>query len=283
MGRQKRLAAVHDISCFGRCSLTVALPIISAAGIEVSCVPTAVLSTHTGGFTDYTYRDLTEDMPLIIAHWEKLALEFDAIYTGYLGSFAQLDIVADMFDRLAGEETAIVVDPVMADNGKLYPAFSSEFPAGMRKLCSQADVIVPNMTEAALLLDEPYKEGPYTEKYIDGIVERLTGLGPQRVVLTGVYFDDELLGAAYRDGGRAETRYMMARKVPGSYHGTGDVFASALAAGTVNGLAMEAAVRAAVDFTVGSIERTHRAGTDIRYGVDFETCLPDFIRDVLTQ
>jgi pyridoxine kinase len=283
MGRQKRLAAVHDISCFGRCSLTVALPIISAAGIEVSCVPTAILSTHTGGFTDYAYRDLTGDMPLIIAHWEKLALEFDAIYTGYLGSFAQIDIVADMFDKLAGEATVIVVDPVMADNGKLYPAFSGEFPAGMRKLCSKADIIVPNMTEASLLLGEPYKEGPYTERYIDGVVKRLMGIGPQRIVLTGVYFDDELLGVAYRDGRRAQTRYMMSPKIPGNYHGTGDVFASALTAGAVKGLSLEASVRAAVDLTIGSIDITHNAGTDVRYGVNFEACLPDFIRDIFIQ
>ncbi|MDR1217829.1 MAG: pyridoxamine kinase [Oscillospiraceae bacterium] len=280
MQKQKRIAAVHDISCFGKCSLTVALPVISAAGIEVSCIPTAVLSTHTGGFTGYTYRDLTGDMLPIASHWKQLGLGFDAIYTGYLGSFEQLDIVSEIFDMLAGGDTLVVVDPVMADDGRLYPSFSPDFPRGMRALCSAADVIVPNMTEAALLLGEPYREGPYTREYIEELLSGLIELGPGRAVLTGVYFDGESLGAACRDSRLAETKYVMSRKIPGSYHGTGDVFASALTSCLVTGLTPEDSVRLAVEFTVGSIERTRRAGTDMRYGVNFEAGLADFIRDV---
>jgi pyridoxine kinase len=282
MTRQKRVAAIHDISCFGKCSLTVALPVISAAGVEVSCIPTAILSTHTGGFTGYTYRDLADDMLPIVSHWRALSLRFDALYTGYLGSPEQLDIVSEIFDALGGDETLIIVDPVMADNGSLYPSFPPDFPLGMRKLCSRADVIIPNMTEALLLLGEPYTEGPYNAEFIDGVTSRLLELGPRRVILTGVYFDGSGLGAASRGAGDAEARYVMSRRIPGSYHGTGDVFASALTACLVSGLAPEDAARIAVDFTVGAIERTRGAGTDTRFGVNFEAGLAGFAINVVS-
>lgn len=150
---QKRVLAIHDVSCVGKCSLTVALPIISATGVECSALPTAVLSTHTGGFTGYTYRDLTVDIMPIMNHWKSLNVRFDGIYTGFLGSFEQIDLVSDIFDQL-GEHALICVDPVMADNGQLYKVFPPTFPAGMRKLCAKADVILPNITEATLLLGE---------------------------------------------------------------------------------------------------------------------------------
>ncbi len=167
MNTQKRIVAIHDISCFGRCSLTVALPIISAFGIETSIIPTAVLSTHTGGFSDFTYRDLTDDILPIVNHWKSLGLNFDAIYTGFLGSFEQIDIIDQVFELLKTPQTLIIVDPVMADNGELYKIFPKDFPKGMKKLCQKADILIPNLTEAALLLDEPYKPGPYTKEYID--------------------------------------------------------------------------------------------------------------------
>ncbi|NLA82975.1 MAG: pyridoxamine kinase [Clostridiales bacterium] len=199
MKRQKRVAAVHDISCFGRCSLTVALPIISAAGIECAVVPTAVLSTHTGGIDGYTFHDLTDEIMPIVSHWNSLNLEFDAIYTGYLGSFKQLQIVENLFDLLSTEETLRIVDPVMADNGVLYKSFPSDFPRGMRKLCTKADVIIPNITEAVFMLDEPYQEGPYTEEYIESLLKKLSNIGARQIVLTGVYFDEKLLGTATYD------------------------------------------------------------------------------------
>ncbi|MDD3035442.1 MAG: pyridoxamine kinase [Eubacteriales bacterium] len=207
MLKQKRVAAIHDISCFGKCSLTVALPIISAAGIEVSAIPTAVLSTHTGGFSGYTYRDLTDDILPIIDHWQSLNLSFDAVYTGFLGSFEQIDIVSGIFDRLKKPDNLIIVDPVMADNGCLYSIFPDNFPAGMRKLCEKADVIVPNITEAALLLEEPFMEGPYTQSYIEDLLFRLAALGPKKVILTGVYFEDTQLGAVSYDDHSKKVSY----------------------------------------------------------------------------
>lgn len=278
MQKQKRVAAIHDISGFGKCSLTVALPILSAAGVECCVNPTAVLSTHTGGFTGYTYRDLTADIAPIAAHWKSLDLRFDAIYTGFLGSFEQISIVSDVFDQLRGADSLILVDPAMADNGVLYKIFSPDFPAEMKKLCQKADIIVPNMTEAAMMLGEPYAEGPYTKEYIEGLLKKLALLGPRRVVLTGVFFDGRTLGAAAYDKDAESTSYVLADRIEGYYHGTGDVFASALLGALMNGRSLEGATRVAVDFTVASIATTKEAATDIRFGVNFEANLPALIR-----
>jgi pyridoxine kinase len=270
MRKQKRAAAIHDISCFGRCSLTVALPILSAAGIETPVIPTAVLSTHTGGFEGYTYRDLTQDVMPVVRHWRGLGLGFDAIYTGFLGSLEQVDIVSECFDLLRSEDTLVVVDPVMADNGKLYPIFSRDFPKGMRRLCAKADVIVPNLTETALLLDEPYHEGPHEEAEIDRMLEALHRLGPEQVVVTGVSFDGKHLGAVVSDARTGERAYASELRIDPMYHGTGDVFASALTAALLHGCALTRAGEVAVRFTVDSIARTKAAGTDNRFGVNFE-------------
>jgi pyridoxine kinase len=271
---QKRIAAIHDISCFGKCSLTVALPVISAAGIEVSVIPTAVLSTHTGGFHGFTYRDLTDDILPVVRHWQTLDIRFDAVYTGFLGSFEQIDIMVEVFKTLKTPDNLILVDPVMADNGKLYSIFPPDFPDGMKRLCAGADVIVPNITEAALLLGDAYREGPYDRAYIEDMLARLAAIGPRRVVLTGVCFDDAELGAAVYDDG--DVQYLMSRRIVGYYHGTGDVFASALLAGALCGLGLADAAKEAIALTVESIGRTRQAGTDVRFGVNFEAGLADF-------
>ena len=279
MDRQKRVLAVHDISGVGRCSLTVALPIISAAGVECSVLPTAVLSTHTGGFTGYTCRDLTDDLLPMARHWESLGEQFDAIYMGYLASFAQMDMMREIFSLLADKDTLIAVDPVMGDNGKLYAAFDMTFPPAMLELCTHADLIKPNMTEAALLLGEEYQPGPYTKEYVEGLLRRLVQKTEARqIVLTGVYFDEERLGAATFDGTTQKIAYIFGENVPGLYHGTGDVFGSALVGALVRGMPLSEAVRAAVDFTVAAIQTTAKAGTDIRYGVNFEKNLPVYMR-----
>ena len=275
--RLKRVAAIHDISGFGKCSLTVALPIISAAGIEVSVLPTAVLSTHTGGFTGFTYRDLTEDIQPIADHWKSLDIRFDSIYTGFLGSFEQLDLVTNFFKMFKTEDNLILVDPVMADNGELYKIFSPEFAKGMSKLCEQADIIVPNLTEAALLIGEPYNPGPYSKSYIEDIMKKLSALGPKKIVLTGVFFNDEELGAATYDSACGEISYCFEKRIPGYYHGTGDVFGSALLAAILNDFPISEAAAIAVRFTVSSIKKTAQAGTDIRFGVNFEQTIPELI------
>lgn len=277
---QKRVAAIHDLSGFGKCSLTVALPILSAAGIETSALPTAFLSTHTGGISGYTYRDLTADMRPVMQHWKSLDIRFDAIYTGYLGSFEQLDIVKEFFDTFRTEDNLILVDPVMGDNGELYTSFTHEFAAGMRSLCQKADIIVPNLTEASLLLDEPFCPGPYTASYIESILLKLSELGPKKIVLTGVFFNEDELGAATYDRTTNTTDYVFTQKIPGYYHGTGDVFASALLAALLNDFSLTESAAIAVHFTTESIRRTYNAKTDYRFGVNFEQSFPDFLKEL---
>ncbi len=278
---QKRALAVHDISCVGKCSLTVALPILSAAGIECSALPTAVLSTHTGGFKGYTYRDLTDDMQPCIDHWQTLGLNVDAVYTGYLGSFRQLDIVKNLFDTLCADSLKLV-DPVMADNGKLYTGFDTKFVSGMRSLCEKADIIIPNITEASMMLGTEYREEGADRAYIENMLRSLTALGPRKAVLTGVSFEDGQLGAAGYDADSDRFCYYFSERIVGYYHGTGDVFGSAFLCAMMLKNDLYGALKAAVDFTVGAIRRSFAAGTENRYGVDFEGALPILQRELGT-
>lgn len=273
MQNQKRVAAIHDISGFGRCSLTVALPIISAAGIECTVMPTAILSTHTGGFTGYTFRDLTDDLTPMAQHWRNLGLTFDGIHTGYLGSGRQIQIVQDFFADFRRPGTVALVDPAMADNGVMYPAFDREFARQMAGLCAQADVIVPNMTEAAFMLDREYVEGPYTEAYVSQLLHALADMGRGSVVLTGIALDDKLLGAACLERESGKISYAFSQRVEGYYHGTGDVYASVLIAALLRDQPLSRAIQIAVDFTQAAIVRTRLAGTDVRFGVNFEAGL----------
>ncbi len=273
---QKRVAAIHDISCFGRCSLTVALPIISAAGIETAVIPTAVLSTHTGGFSGYTFKDLTEDIIPVAKHWKKEGISVDAVYTGYLGSKQQVKIVADTIDIIKKDEALIVVDPAMADHGRLYKGFPKDFPSEMIKLCKKADIIVPNITEACLMLDIPYKEGPYEEEYINTLLTGLYELTNAKIVLTGVWFDQRRIGAAcFQD---TKTDFLFSDRIDACYHGSGDVFASTLVAALMNGRGLKASAQIAVRFTCDCIKASQLLRPDDRYGVCFEAEIPNLIK-----
>lgn len=274
--KQKRVLAVHDLSCVGRCSLTVALPILSAAGLEASALPTAVLSTHTGGFTGMTFRDLTQDLPAIFQHWKTLDLAFDAIYTGYLGSAEQVALVEQLFDAFRGEQTKIIVDPVMGDHGKLYPGMSEKMPQLMKRLCQRADVIVPNQTEAALMLGRPYLETP-DQAEVDDLMQALCEMTQASVVLTGISPEEGKLGAAVYDRETGQTACPAAPHMPGSYHGTGDVYASALTGAYLAGKTLVQAAQIAADFTQQSIVETLPLGLETRYGVCFERALPQLL------
>lgn len=278
MERQKRVAAIHDISCVGRCSLTVALPILSAAGFDTGVLPTAVLSTHTGGFEGFTYRDLTEDIEPIAKHWQSLDLKFDALYSGFLGSFAQIDLVADLFKTFRGEETLVMVDPVMADNGVLYSVYSPEMAKGMAKLCSMADIIVPNLTEAAFMLEEDYVGDNYSQDYVEKILRKLSDMGAKKVVLTGISFDPAKLGAACYDRETDQISYAFNERVDGYFHGTGDVFGSTLLSGLLNNFSLAEATQIAVDYTLKCIQLTVAGNQERRYGVCFERALPYLIQ-----
>ena len=277
MERHKRVAAIHNISCVGRCSLTVALPIISAAGIDTGVLPTAVLSTHTGGFEGYTYRDLTDDIQPIAKHWESLNLKFDALYSGFLGSFAQIDLVADLF-RTFGKDALVMVDPVMADNGVLYKVYSQEMVKGMAKLCSMADLIVPNLTEAAFMLEEEYVGENYDQAYVERTLRKLSDMGAPKVVLTGISFEPGKLGAASYDRETDTISYAFNERVEGYFHGTGDVFGSALLSALLNDFSLAEATQIAVDYTLKCIQYTVELNQERRYGVAFELALPYLIQ-----
>lgn len=278
MNKQKRVAAIHDISCVGRCSLTVALPIISAAGFDTSVLPTAILSTHTGGFEGFTYRDLTEDIKPISDHWQSLDIKFDALYSGFLGSFEQIDLVADLFKTFRSEGTMVMVDPVMADNGVLYSIYSPEMAKGMAKLCALADIIVPNLTEAAFILDEEYIGEDYSPEYIETTLRKLSSLGAKKVVLTGISFDKDKLGAAAYDRESDTISYAFNDRIEGYFHGTGDVFGSTLLSALLHDFPLEEAIQIAVDYTHKCINLTVQAEQERRYGVCFERAIPFLIK-----
>jgi Pyridoxal/pyridoxine/pyridoxamine kinase len=278
MKKQKRVAAIHDISCVGRCSLTVALPILSVAGFDTSVLPTAVLSTHTGGFEGFTYRDLTDDIKPISAHWQSLNLKFDALYSGFLGSFEQIDLVAELFDIFKNEDSLIMVDPVMADNGVLYSVYSPEMAKGMGKLCSKADIIVPNLTEAAFILDEKYVGDDYDKTYIESTLKKLSEIGGGNVVITGVSFEKNKLGAASFNRITREINYCFCDRIDGYFHGTGDIFGSTLLSALLTGFSLEKATQIAVDYTHKCIALTVELDQEKRYGVCFEKALPYLIK-----
>ena len=276
--RQKRIAAIHDISGIGKCSLTVALPIISVAGIECAALPTALLSTHTGGFKNIYIEDLTDGILPIAKHWKKEGFEFDAIYSGYLGSMEQVELIKNCVSVLKGDKTLVVVDPVMGDNGKLYQTFSPEFAFKMKELCAVADIITPNVTEACLMLSQEYKAPPYTKKYIEELLLKLSKICNGTVVLTGACLSEKEQGAAAYNPKDGKISFVSCSKISGIYHGTGDIFASVFVSGMVLGKGMEKSLRAAVEFTRLAIENTKENLPELWYGVNFEGVLPKLLK-----
>lgn len=272
----KKLLSIQDISCVGKCSLTVALPIISAMGIETAVLPTAVLSTHTQ-FKGFTFRDLTEDMQPIADHWKQEKIAFDAIYTGYLGSFEQLEIVTGIFKDFKTENNVIFVDPVMGDNGKLYTGFTPEFAKSMAKMCAYADVIVPNMTEASYMLGIPYAE-KYDKQYVYDVLKQLSGLGARYSVLTGTELEEGQTGFIGYDSKTDSFFEYFHDKIPVSYHGTGDIYASCAAGALVNGFDLKESLTIAADYTVDCIKATMADEHVAWYGVNFEEAIPALIR-----
>lgn len=281
MSKQKTVAAIHDISGMGKCSLTAAVPVLSAAGVSVSVLPTAVLSTQTGGLNDYTYRDLTDDMIPFMQHWEKLGAEFDAVYSGFLGSVRQVDIVSLFLEKFRSDKTVFLCDPAMADNGHLYDTFDAEFVLSMKKLCCNADIIVPNLTEATLLLGLEYSEPPYTDEYIKSLLYGLSeAFSAKFIVLTGIDFDGLSVGVAAFDSEKRDISYVMRHRVSGMFHSTGDLFAASLLGAVLNGFEINAACDIAIDFTYKSIYKTVENNGDSRFGLYFEKCLPEYIKSM---
>lgn len=271
-----RVVTLQDISCFGKCSITVALPVISAMGISCSVIPTAILSTHTGGFNGFTFRDLTDDIPSISEHWQRERLSFDGIYTGYLGSERQIDVIIDFIERFR-ENALVFVDPAMADDGRLYTGFDMDFVGAMRRLCAMADILVPNMTEASMILGRKYKErGTYTEEYIYDMLRDLCSLGAKKAVLTGVSYNGKDQGCVSYDSETGVFESYFREHIARQSHGTGDVFASSFFGALMLGHDIRRAMQIAVDFTVESIKAT--VGDNSHwFGVKFEKCIPSLV------
>ncbi len=269
----KRVLTIQDISCVGQCSLTVALPILSACGLETAIIPSAVLSTHTAGFSGYTFRDLTDDIPKITEHWVKENIKFDAIYTGYLGSTKQIDYVKSIFDKVSLENTVKIVDPAMADGGKLYPAFDCEYVEAMKELVSQADIVIPNITEACFLTDTEYKT-ECTPDYIEELISKLKKLGAKTAVITGVSYNSGKTGIAVSSD--SINGYYEHDVIGKGCHGTGDVYASAFVGAYTKGKDLLESAKIAADYTVECIKLT-KDDPEHWYGVKFELALPKLI------
>ncbi len=272
----KRIVTIQDISCFGKCSLTVALPIISACGVEACPIPTAVLSTHTGGFKGFTIHDLTKEISPITEHWKALDISFDGIYTGYLGSKEQLKIVSDFIDEFKKENTLVFIDPVMGDHGRLYAGFDESFAKEMVSLVKKADIIAPNLTEVSYLLGEEYKED-FTDEEIRCMLKKLSDLGAKTVIITGVRREDKLGVFAY-ESEKGEFTHYFRERINDTFHGTGDVFASVCSSALVKGFSVKDAIEIATDFVVECIHHTAPDKENHWYSVKFEECIPSLVK-----
>lgn len=268
-----RILTIQDISCVGQCSLTVALPILSACGIETAILPSAVLSTHTAGFTGFTVRDLTDDMPGISNHWCKEGIKFDAIYTGYLGSTKQIDYVKDIMNHTLNPGGKRIIDPAMADNGKLYPAFDMEYEKEMKTLCDTADILLPNITEACFLTGIEYRE-KIDKEYVMSLLEKL-GNEKTTIILTGVSYTPDTTGVVVYEN--KQYSYYEHQKISKGCHGTGDVYASAFTGALLKGKTAFEAAKIAADYVVECIKYTQHDPSHW-YGVKFEAKLPDLIK-----
>ena len=268
-----RVLTIQDISCVGQCSLTVALPILSACGQETVILPSAVLSTHTGGFSGFTFRDLTDDIPDIQKHWQKEGIKFDAVYTGYLGSLKQIDYVADILNTMGKDKCVKIIDPAMADNGKLYSIFDMEYANAMAGLCAKADIVLPNITEASLMTGLPYKE-EYDEAYVKELLKAMRDKGMKTIVITGVSYEEDTTGVLIYEGD--EILYYKHEKLAKSSHGTGDIFASAFVGAHLSGKSLYDAAKVAADFVLAAMINTQ--GDDEHwYGVKFEPVIKQLV------
>ena len=274
----KKILTIQDISCFGKCSLTVALPLLSSMGIETVILPTAVLSTHTL-FKGFTCKDLSDQLKPITDHWKQEGITFDAIYTGYLGTEGEIDTVIGIIENFRNENTLVFVDPAMGDNGKLYPAFNEHYAKKNADLCAVADIADPNITEASFLTGLPYKE-TYSEDYVKEMLLALAAIGTKAPILTGVSLSDGKTGAMGYDTETKEFFRYQNDKVPAAYHGTGDIFSSVLAGAFVLGIDRTKALKIAADYTAHTIAETLKNPENPWYGVDFEATIPELVESL---
>lgn len=272
----KRILTMQDISCVGQCSMTVALPILSVCGHETCILPTAILSTHTGGFGKPEVIHMEHGLEAVWRHWQRNDITFDAILVGYLGSVSAVETAGQIMDALLAPGGVTIVDPAMADHGRLYSGLSEEYAAAMEALCRRADIILPNITEAAMFSGVEYREKP-DENYVNLLLKKL---GHSCVVLTGVGYTENTTGVVVRAG--EKQHYYSHPRIGKSYHGTGDMFAAAFTGALLQGKKLEDSVKIAADFTLKCIENTHEAPAHW-YGVKFEPVLSDLIQMLMNS
>lgn len=272
----KRILTIQDISCFGRCSTTIALPVLSAMGIETTVLPTAILSTHTM-FKDYIKRDLTDTILAFAKQWKDNGVSFDAIYTGYLGTVKDIELVMSVIDLFRNKDMLLFVDPVFGDHGRTYSGISEDYAEHCAQLCKTADYVVPNITEACLMTGTEYKE-EYDEDYIVKLADRVCALGAAGSILTGVSYSCGRIGYHGLNRKSGKTFSYQTKKIDVSYHGTGDLFSAVAAGALVCGKEPEHAFRIAAGYTAETIRVTQEASDDPRFGIHFETTIPDLLR-----
>ena len=271
----KKVLTMQDISCYGQCSITVALPIISAWGYETAILPSAILSTHTSGFKNFTVHDLSNEIPKIINHWKAEGIKYDAFYVGYLGEISHVDLVIQIKNELLNKGGFFVLDPVMGDNGKLYPAFNDDYVKAIRKLIKEADIILPNLTEACFLTGIEYKE-EYDESYIKNVINKLLELGAKKIALTGIAYEKEMTGVVIYDENGYQ--HFTHKRINKSYHGTGDVYASTFLGAYLSNNDLFKSTKIAAKFVVKAIENT-LDDPNHNYSVKFEPLLADFVKE----
>jgi len=276
---QKRAVAINDISCYGRCALTVTLPVLSAAGVECAIVPTVVLSTHLA-YPAPVIHSMTDSLAGITDHFKSIGAEFDAIAIGYLNDAAQTALIMDFIDKFKSDKTIILADPTMADHGKMYgnPAFDRNFLEGMRNIVKKSDYTVPNITEAAFLCGLPFENAPHTKEYIEKLLYALAELGPKYPVVTGIAFEDSKIGSACLDSKTGRISYSFAKKFEGRFIGTGDLFAAAFLGAVMNGFSPEASCESAAAFVSYSIEKSLKVNTPDSMAINFEQSLPFYMK-----
>lgn len=272
MNNHAKILTIQDLSCYGQCSITVALPMISAFSIETAVLPSAVLSTHTSGFTDYTVRDLTDDFPGILKHWESEDIYFDAIYTGFIASAKQIDYIEDIIDSRLKPDGLVFVDPAMADHGEFYNGFDEDFADKMGELCKLGDYILPNTTEACYILHRPWKE-TFTREEMLEMAKDLSTFTKRHVILKG-YENETELGMVVYDKKQAHAEIVYNDRIDYVTHGTGDVFASCFVGSVMRGKPPAKATKIAGEFTKKAIEKTITDKTHT-YGVKFEQVIPE--------
>lgn len=271
----KKVLTMQDISCYGQCSITVALPIISAWGYETAILPSAILSTHTSGFKNFTVHDLSNEIPKIINHWKTEGIKYDAFYVGYLGEISHVDLVIQIKNELLNKDGFFVLDPVMGDNGKLYPAFNDDYVKAIRKLIKEADIILPNLTEACFLTGIEYKE-EYDESYIKNVINKLLELGAKKIALTDIAYEKEMTGVVIYDENGYQ--HFTHKRINKSYHGTGDVYASTFLGAYLSNNDLLKSTKIAAKFVVKAIENT-LDDPNHNYSVKFEPLLVDFVKE----